>query len=624
METFEFQAEVRQLLQLMIHSIYSTKDIFLRELISNASDALDKLRIASFRDKDLEVDLTDLHIEISADPQERTLSVRDNGIGMSRDEVVELIGTIARSGTAELLKALQDNVDVRALIGRFGVGFYSTFMVADKVILLTRKAGEETGVRWESDGQGGSYTIEAADDLPIGTTVTLHLKAEDAEDSLHDYTSEFRIREVVKKYSDFISWPIRMAVKRNDDAGEASEVTETLNSMKALWARPQEEVKPEEYHELYRHLTHDWQTPLETVHMRGEGTFTFDAVLFIPAQAPADVFMRGSRPGIHLYVNRVFIMDDCDALMPSWLRFVKGVVDAGDLSLNVSREILQQDRQIQAIRRRLVRKVLASLGIVRKQDPERYARFWSELGRVIREGLITDTDHSEGILDIATFASTHDSDKMTTLAEYVERMREGQEKIYYITGNSLPVLRRSPHLEGFMSQGYEVLLLTDPIDEVWVERTTDFGGKQLQSIAKGQADLDTPSDKDKETTFTDLVAWLSEELSEEVREVRLSSRLTESPACLVAEEFDLTPMLQQYYRSSGQSFPESKRILEINPTHPLVIALRDKHSIAPDADLAEVAHLLFALALIAEGRQPHDPAAFTRAVAGKLTRLMIP
>ncbi|GIH05538.1 chaperone protein HtpG [Rhizocola hellebori] len=620
METFEFQAEVRQLLQLMIHSIYSTKDIFLRELISNSSDALDKLRIASFRDKDLEADLTDLHIEISADPQQRTLTVRDNGIGMSRDEVVELIGTIARSGTAELLKAVQDNTDVRALIGRFGVGFYSTFMVADRVTLITRKAGEPAGVRWESDGQG-SYTIDTVDGLPLGTAVTLHLKPEDTQDNLHDYTSEFRIRETVKKYSDFISWPIRMSVKRDGDSGEASEVTETLNSMKALWARAPEEVKPEEYQELYRHLTHDWRAPLETVHMRGEGTFTFEAVLFLPAQAPADIFMRGSSSGIHLYVNRVFIMDDCDALMPSFLRFVKGVVDAGDLSLNVSREILQQDRQIKAMRRRLVRKVLASLGEMRAKDAERFAGFWSELGRVVKEGLVTDPDHRDPILDIASFASTHDSDSTTTLAEYVARMPEGQEKIYYLTGSSLPVLKQSPHLEGFVGKGYEVLLLCDPIDEMWVERS-DFGGKQLQSIAKGQADLGTQSEIENQEVFTALVAWLSEQLADEVREVRLTSRLTESPACLVGEEFDITPMLQQYLRAAGQGFPESKRILEINPAHPLVGALREKHAAGPDADLAETARLLLALAQIAEGMQPNDPAAFTRAMAGRLTQLM--
>ena len=358
-ETLEFQAEARQLLQLMVHSIYSNKDIFLRELISNASDALDKLRLESMVDKDLDVDTSDLHIEIEVDREQRTLTVRDNGIGMSRDEVVELIGTIAKSGTAELLRKLRESQDAAAsqeLIGQFGVGFYSTFMVADKVTLVTRRAGESEGTRWESTGEG-TYTIEPVEDAPQGTAVTVHLKPEDAEDELYDYTAEWKIREIVKRYSDFIAWPIRMTVERTVDDETTTEV-QTLNSMKALWARSRDEVDEAEYNEFYKHVSHDWTDPLEIIHMKGEGTFEYEALLFIPSHAPFDLFTREGRRGVQLYVKRVFIMDDCEALMPDYLRFVKGVVDAHDLSLNISREILQQDRQIQVVRRRLVKKVL--------------------------------------------------------------------------------------------------------------------------------------------------------------------------------------------------------------------------------------------------------------------------
>src|ERR671921_793655 len=403
-ETIEFQAEARQLLQLMIHSIYSTKDVFLRELISNSSDALDKLRLAAYRDKDLEVDTSDLHIALEIDSDARTLTVRDNGIGMSRDEVVELIGTIAKSGTAEMLAQLRQAREVGSeqaaeLIGQFGVGFYSSFMVADRVELVTRKAGGHAGVRWESTGEG-TYTIAEADDAPQGTSVTLHLKPEDTDDALHDYTNPATVRSIVKRYSDFITWPIRMG-----------EETEPLNSRKALWARSQKDVSEEEYTEFYRHVSHDWQAPLETIRLAAEGTFEYQALLFLPSHAPMDLFWRDAKRGVQLYVKRVFIMDNCEALVPEYLRFVKGVVDANDLSLNISREILQQDRQIQLIRKRLIRKVLSTVRTMLDKEPEKYATFWSELGRAVKEGLISDADNRETILEICSFPSTHDPEK---------------------------------------------------------------------------------------------------------------------------------------------------------------------------------------------------------------------
>jgi molecular chaperone HtpG len=618
-ETLEFQAEARQLLHLMIHSIYSNKDIFLRELISNASDALDRLRLESMLDKDLDVDTSDLHVLLEADQEQRTLTVRDNGIGMSRDEVVALIGTIAKSGTAELLRKLKESPDPaasRELIGQFGVGFYATFMVADKVTLLTRRAGHSQGTRWESSGEG-TYTIEEVDDLPQGTTVTLHLKPADSEDQLHDYTAEGKIREIVKRYSDFIAWPIRMATPE----------VQTLNSMKALWARSRSEVEQAEYNEFYKHVAHDWTDPLETIHMKAEGQIEYEALLFIPAHPPLDLFVRDGRRGVQLYVKRVLIMDDCPALMPNYLRFVKGVVDAHDLSLNVSRELLQQDRQIQLVRRRLVKKVLASVKDMMTGKPDSYQTFWKEFGPVVKEGLLEDPDNSDAILTIVSVASTADPEQSTTLAQYVERMKDGQKDIYYVTGESRALLERSPHIEAFRGKGYEVLLLTDPVDEMWVERVGQFDGKQLQSIAKGQVDLDDADDaapeerEQRQKDFAPLLAWLTEVLAEQVKEVRLSTRLTTSPACIVGDTHDMTPTLEKMYRAMGHQVPHAKRILELNPTHPVVTGLRSAHEQGRDGDtLAETAELIYGMALLAEGGELSDPSRFARLLADLLVR----
>ncbi|RZU76271.1 molecular chaperone HtpG [Micromonospora kangleipakensis] len=625
-ETLEFQAEARQLLQLMVHSIYSNKDVFLRELISNASDALDKLRLESLVDKDLEVETDDLHIEIEVDKEVRTLTVRDNGIGMSRDEVVRLIGTIAKSGTAELLRKLRESKDAGAtqeLIGQFGVGFYATFMVADKVTLLTRRAGQSGGTRWESTGEG-TYSVEAVDEAPQGTSVTLHLKPVDTEDNLHDYTAEWTVREIVKRYSDFIAWPIRMTAERPGEDGATTRETQTLNSMKALWARSRDEVDEAEYKEFYKHVSHDWADPLETIHMRGEGTFEYEALLFLPSHAPLDLFSPQGRRGVQLYVKRVFIMDDCDALMPNYLRFVKGVVDAHDLSLNISREILQQDRQIRAVRRRLVRKVLATL---KEMSAESYRTFWTEFGAVVKEGLLEDADNTDALLDLVRVASTHDPAELTTLRDYEARMKDGQSEIYLATGESRGTIENSPHLEAFRAKGYEVLILTDPVDEVWVERVGQYDGKALRSVAKGQVDLETDEEKAKAEAerkdFAELLSWLTGALADSVKEVRLSSRLTTSPACVVGDAHDMTPTLEKMYRAMGQEVPRVKRILELNPGHPLVAGLRKAHEQGAETEaLTATAELLYGMALLAEGGELADPARFTRILADRLARTL--
>jgi len=628
-EQREFQAEARQLLQLMVHSIYSNKDSFLRELVSNASDALDKLRLAAYQDKDLEVDTSDLHIEIAADETARTLTIRDNGIGMSRDEVVDLIGTLAKSGTGELRRKLseaQQQGEVSDLIGQFGIGFYSTFMVADSVVLLTRKAGESTATRWESSGDG-TYTIATVDDAPQGTSVTLHLKPEDADDELHDYTSSWKIRQLVKKYSDFISWPIRMEVEKTvpatEDGGEATVTveTETINSRTALWAKSKSEVSDEEYREFYRHIAHAWDEPLDVIAMKAEGTFEYQALLFIPSQAPFDLFNRDGHAGVQLYVKRVFIMGDCDELIPPYLRFVKGVVDAQDMSLNVSREILQQDRQIKVIRRSLTKKVLSAIKDLQANRPDDYATFWTQFGRAFKEGLLSDTDNRDTLLGLSSFASTFAPDTPTTLTDYVGRMKDGQEQIFYATGESRQLLENSPHLEAFKAKGYEVLLLTDPVDEVWVESVPEFDGKALQSVAKGEVDLgsaDDTADTDR-SEFADLLTWLQETLDEHVKEVRLSTRLTSSPACLITDAFGITPQLARMYRASGQEVPVGKRILELNPDHALVTGLRDALASSPDG-LSDTAELLYGTALLAEGGSLDDPARFAAILADRLAK----
>ena len=649
-ETFDFQVETRQLLQLMINSVYSDKDLFLRELVSNASDALDKLRIERFNNNDLDADTSDLHIELEIDKAERTLTIRDNGIGMSRDEVVDLIGKIANSGTASFVRELKEmqkaDAPAEELIGRFGIGFYSSFMVADRVTLLTRRAGETAATRWESTGEG-TYTLQAVDSAPQGTAITLHLKPADPDDRLFDYTESWKIREIITRYSDFITWPIRMAAdsteEDQDDSTDQNDkpaaALQTINSRTALWARPASEVTDEEYGELYRRISHDWTDPLETIRLNIEGTLQYQALLFLPAHASPDLFTQGVKRGVQLYVSRVFVMDDCEALMPSYLRFVKGVVDSSDLALNVSREILQQDRQIEAMRRRLTKKVLSTVKDMAAKRPEKYAEFWKEFGRVVKEGLIQDLSNRDAILEVCSFKTTHEASD-TTLRQYVERLGDGQETIYYMTGESRPAIENSPYMEAFREKGLEVLLLTDPIDEIWVDSIPEFDGKRFQSITKGEIDLDDKDDSGREADrqqqeeqFATLLPWMTTVLAKDVKEVRLSSRLTISPACVVGDTHDATPALVNMYRAMGQEIPMSKRILELNPTHILVSRLRDAHAesskaesskaeSSDSAELAQTAELLYGLALLSEGGQLDDPSRFVHLMAEHLGKAL--
>ncbi|MGM9331760.1 molecular chaperone HtpG [Streptomyces murinus] len=630
-QTFEFQVEARQLLQLMIHSVYSNKDVFLRELVSNASDALDKLRLEKLRDDALDVEVSDLHIELDIDSEARTLTVRDNGIGMSYEEVGQLIGTIANSGTAEFLRELRESKDAageEGLIGQFGVGFYSGFMVADEVTLVTRRAGESQGTRWTSRGEG-TYTLTAVEDAPQGTSVTLHLKPADPENQLHDYASPWKIREIVKRYSDFITWPIRMVTETPADGEEPA--PETLNSMKALWARPRDQVSDDEYHELYKHIGHDWRDPLETIRLQAEGTFEYQALLFLPEHAPHDLFTRDFRRGVQLYVKRVFIMDDCEALLPPYLRFVKGVVDAADLTLNVSREILQQDRHIEMMRRRLTKKVLSTVKDLMGEESDRYATFWREFGTVLKEGLVTDAENREALLAVSSFASTHHESEPTTLKQYLERMKDGQDDIYYLTGESRQAIENSPHMEAFRDRGIEVLLLTDAVDEVWVDAVGEYEGKKLRSVAKGEFDLDAKSEDEgaederekRNEAYAGLLEWMGKRLEDDIKEVRLSSRLTVSPACVVSDAHELTPALENMYRAMGQEVPRAKRILELNPGHALVEGLNEAYAERGDGtELAETAELLYGLAVLAEGGQPKEPARFVKLMAERLEKAL--
>ncbi|MBI3927254.1 MAG: molecular chaperone HtpG [Armatimonadetes bacterium] len=638
-ETHEFQAEARQLLELMIHSVYSEKDIFLRELISNASDALDKLRVEALVQQDWNVDTSDQHVLLEVDKENRTLSVIDNGIGMTRDEVVNLIGTIAKSGTGEFLQALKDKGQpvTEEMIGQFGVGFYSSFMVADQVTLVTRKPGEEKGIRWQSTGDG-SFTVETIEKEDHGTRVTLHLKPPDPENRLHDYTEVWKLREIVKRYSDFIAYPIRMYVERTevdyDDEGkpkgEATRVTklETFNSQKALWARPQQEVTQDEYYQFYRHVSHDWNDPWLAMPLHAEGTFEYQALMFVPKKASFDLFMPGARRGLQLYVKRVFIMDECVELIPEYLRFVRGVVDARDLPLNISREILQKDRRIEKIRNRLVKKVLDQVEDARNEKPEEYRDFWMEFGRVLKEGLFTDAASRDRILKLCLFHSTR-SEEWTTLQEYLGRAREGQDTIYYLTGESRAAVESSPHLEAFKARDIEVLILTDNVDEVWLGTVFEYEGKKFQSAAKGELELGTEEEKKaaaeererKQKEHTVFLSWLQSQLEKEIKEARLSSRLTESAACLVGEAHDLSGHLERLMRSMGQDVPRTRRVLELNPDHPLVQKLHQAYEEKKDdPELREMAHLLYGMAVLAEGGELEEPARFSKRLAGLMAR----
>jgi molecular chaperone HtpG len=610
-ERHEFQTEVRELLDLMIHSLYSHKDIFLRELISNASDALDKVRFESVSRPEL-APVGELEIRLEVDAEARTLAVHDNGIGMSRQEIVENLGTIARSGTREFLAAVREAQAATApeLIGQFGVGFYSSFMVADRITVVTRRAGTEEATRWESTGDGG-YTLDAADRPAAGTTVTLHLKPKDEEDGLQDYTQGRVLKDLVKRYSDFVSYPIRLE-------------GETLNSMKAIWARGKDEVTEDEHREFYKHISHDWNDPLEHLSVHIEGGFEARALLYIPSKAPFDLHHRdGGHRGLSLYVKRVFIMDDWRDLLPAYLRFVRGVVSSDDLSLNVSREILQKDRQVQAIRKYLVRRILAALKEMKDQRPERYRTFWAEFGAVLKEGLVAFEEGHDRLLELVLAPST-DGPTPTGLGDYVTRMKDGQPAVYYVTAPTRETAERSPHLEAFRARGYEVLFFLDPIDELWLRLPREVEGKTLVSVAKGAVDLGTEEEKKQEEAareetgerFKDLLLALRAALQDDIRDVRLSGRLTSSPACLVGEAGDLSPHLEELLRRSGQEVPKVKRVLEVNPEHPLVTRLQAFHAAHPaDERFKRYAELLHGQAILAEGGTLPDPAAFSQRLA---------
>ncbi len=611
-ETMDFQAEVDQLLQLMIHSLYSNKEIYLRELISNASDAADKLRFEALSDDALFEGDADLKIRVDYDQDARTVTVRDNGIGMSRQEVLDNLGTIAKSGTREFFKALTgEQAKDAELIGQFGVGFYSSFIVADKVTVTTRRAGltEEHGVRWESSGEG-SFTIENIDRAERGTEVTLHLR--DGED---EFLANYRLQSIIRKYSDHISLPILMP---KEEEGEKTEEEETVNQASALWQRNKKDVSEDEYKELYKHVAHDFEDPMDWVHSHVEGKQEYTSLFYIPQRAPFDLFDREQRHGVKLYVRRVFIMDDAKHLMPTYLRFVRGIVDSADLPLNVSREILQHNKMIDSMRAGSVKKVLGLLEGIAKNDPEKYAKFWDEFGRVMKEGPAEDFGNKERIAKLLRFATTHnDTDEQSvSLEDYVGRMKEGQEKIYYITADSFLAARNSPHLEIFREKEIEVLLLSDRVDEWLVSHLDEFDGKKLASVTRGELDMkelggETDEQEKKEETQEekDLVERIKKVLEEKVKDVRSTARLKNSPACLVVDEMDMNANMERILKSLGQDVAGTKPILEVNTSHPLVTGLAEEKD---DARFGDWAKILFDQALLAEGGQLEDPAGFVQ------------
>lgn len=623
-ETLGFQAEVTQLLHLMIHSLYSNKEIFLRELISNGSDAADKLRFESLSDEGLWEDDHDLKIWVSFDKSARTVTVRDNGVGMTRQEVMDNIGTIAKSGTRQFFESLTgDQAKDAHIIGQFGVGFYSAFIVADRVTLKSRRAGltAEHGVHWMSDGEG-QYSIETVERPERGTEVTLHLR--EGEDELLD---DWRLRSIIRKYSDHLTLPIIMT-KAAGEEGEPDKAREeeTVNRATALWAMPKAEIKEEEYKEFYKHVAHDFEDPLAWTHNRVEGKLEYTSLLYVPARAPFDLWDRDSRHGVKLYVRRVFIMDDAEQLMPRYLRFIRGVVDSSDLPLNISRELLQSNKAIDGMRSGSVKKVLGLLEDLAKSDPDKYASFWKEFGTVMKEGPGEDYANREQIAKLLRFASTHsDTDTQdVSLEDYVGRMVEGQEHIYYVTADSFAAAKNSPHLELLRKKGIEVLLLHERVDEWLVSHLTELGGKALQSVAKGDLELGKIADTEEQEKqsaeveeYKDLVERVKTALGEDkVTDVRVSRRLTKSPACLVVQEHDISTHLGRLLKEAGQSVPTSKPILELNPEHPTVARLKGESDAQRFTDWALI---LFEQAVLAEGGQLEDPASFVH----RLNELML-
>lgn len=614
-ETFQFQAEARQVLDLMIHSLYTHKEIFLRELISNASDALDRLRFEALSRPDLIEADEKLEIWIETDPNARTLTISDNGIGMNREEVVANIGTIAKSGTRELLQALREKHEasetLTTLIGQFGVGFYSAFMVADRVTLVTRRAGEDRAIQWESSGDG-TFTIIDTSKFTRGTSITLHLKKFEEDAEVEDFTNKWTIEQIVKRYSDFVAYPVIFKDK------EGKEADKTLNSMKPIWTRPRSDVTDEEYKEFYKHISHDWNEPMVTWSFRAEGRSEYQALLFVPSEAPFDLFYATGKFGLHLYVRRVLIMEHCEELLPPYLRFVRGVVDSADLPLNVSRQRLQEDRHIAQIRKWLTKKILDSLEELQKKESDKYLALWKQFGRVLKEGAGFDFENKDKLVPLFLFESSNDAEKLTTLKEYVGRMKPDQNAVYYLTGPSRRAVEHSPHLEAFKEKGFEILYMVDPVDEMFVQWQHEFEGKPLKSIAKGTADLgDEKNIEEKKPEFEKLIGELQKKLEDRVKEVRLSARLTSSPACLVVAEHDVSPNLEKLLSQMKGEKTQQKRILELNPNHEIISKMRNH---VDDASLDDLAEVLYGYAVLAEGSELQDPLKFNEALVRVLAK----
>lgn len=632
-KTRKFKTEVQQLLDLVIHSLYSKKEIFLRELISNASDAIDRAKFEALTDKAIQAAGEDWKIELEADKEARTLTIRDNGIGMTQEELEQNIGTIANSGTRKFLEALQAEPEGGRpeFIGQFGVGFYSSFMVADEVELTTRRAGTEgSAIRWRSKG-AGSYTLEEADKAEPGTEIVLSLKEDQAE-----YLDEWTLKRIVKEYSDYIRYPVVMEVTRTTPAAEEGEEptetteVETLNSMKAIWRRSREEVTEEEYNEFYRHVSHDHTDPMRVIHYAAEGATEFRALLFVPSQAPFNLFLREEHRGIQLYVKNVFITDDCKELIPDYLRFVRGVVDSSDLPLNVSREMLQDDAILRRISKSVVSRLLKELADLKEKDLETYRAFYEEFGAVLKEGLYMDFQNLDKLKELVLYPSTTtEPGVLTSLREYVDRMKEGQKAIYYITGDSLETALQSPHLEAFRRREIEVLCFADTIDEWVVQRLTDYDGKPLQAVDRGDLDLDSEEEKEAhqserdqaEQEYKELLEYMGTALKEQIKEVRLSSRLTDSSCCLVADEAGMNAHMERIMQAMNQEAPPSLRILEVNPEHPVLDRMKALYQADPDGQtLADYVELLYNQALLTEGSAPKNPLRFAQLVSDLMVK----
>jgi molecular chaperone HtpG len=641
-QTHQFKTEVKQILNLIINSLYSHPEIFLRELISNASDAIDKLRFKAQTDPDILAGDTEFKIKLRPDGIARTLEISDNGIGMTREEVMENIGTIAKSGTAGFLEMIEQAQNAEMLtpelIGQFGVGFYSAFMVADKITLVTRAAGaaKNEAVRWESIGDG-SFTIEPAEKDQRGTTITLSFKKSAKDDS--DYTDQWQIRRIVKQHSDFVAYAIVMDVEKDEPLPDTEIIKdkegkpigsttrkvlkeETLNSMKAIWTKSKDEVSDEEHEEFYKHLAHDWNPPLDRLHMKFEGTTEYAALLYIPSKAPMDMFQPERKHGIQLYCKRVFIMDDCKELMPDYLRFIKGVVDAPDLNLNVSREILQQDRLVMNIRKNIVKKLLETLA---GMDAEKYETFYAEFGMVLKEGIYSEPAKRDKLAALARYKTTKSDGKWVSLDDYIKNMQADQKEIYYITGDNLNALLNSPHLEKLKEKDYEVLLMTDPVDEWVVQTLTEYDGKALKSAEKGDVTPDKEDDTDKKEAFKSLFGFIKSHLASKVKEVKASGRLKDSVACLSGDANDMSAYMEKILKASGQAPPKALRVLELNMAHPVLEKIKSMHEADRDNPLLkEYSQMLFDLAVIAEGGKLDNPAHFSRMVGEVMSEAMAP